>query len=115
MIINRQEIKNAVIEALAEQNEAGIQPIVIPPLVDKSNQVDSHVLTENVVDSLLRYKRYKGVKKGTTDTYEKHLHRFVRNFPVLPLETETILDYLDQFKGKTGRHKRNQHDWLNML
>jgi len=115
MVISTQQLKNVIREALAEQNEAGIQPIVIPPLVNKPNKNDSLVVTENVLDSLIRHKRYKRVKDGTIETYNKNLYRFARKFPVLPLETDTILEYLDQFKGETGRHKRNQHDWLNML
>ena len=115
MVINTRVIKNALREVLTEESEAGIQPIVIPPLAVKFNQVDSIVQTEKVVESLLRHKRYKRVKSGTIETYEKHLYRFARKFPVLPLETTTLMDYLDCFNGQTGRYKRNQHDLLSML
>jgi len=115
MTISTRQIKNAVKEALAEQNEAGIQPIIIPPLEEQSTQGNTPVLTQNVVDSLLRYKQHIGVKQGTTETYRKHLHRFARQFPILPLDIEVIMSYLDQFHGETGRHKRNQYDLLKSL
>jgi len=115
MSLSTQQIKRAVKEALAEQNEAGIQPIIIPPLAEQFNGVNTRVLTQDVVDSLLRHKQYKGVKDGTVKTYKKHLYRFARQFPALPLETTTLMDYLDRSNGKTGRYKRNQHDLLSML
>jgi integrase len=115
MIISTQEIKNAIKEVLAEQNEVGIQPIIIPPLEEQPRQDDTSVLTQDVVNSFLHYKEYKGVKEATVKTYKKTLHRFVRKYPILPLDTDTVLEYLDQFTGDTGRHKRNQHDRLNML
>jgi len=68
-----------------------------------------------VIDSLLRHKRYKRVKEGTIKTYKKTLCRFARIFTNLPLDTDTILEYLGQFTGNTGRYKRNQHDRLNLL
>jgi len=118
MSTSTKKIKNAMREVLAEEakeNEVVIQPIIIPPLKEQSIQVNTSVLTQDVVDSLLRHKEYKRVKEGTIKTYKKTLRRFARKFPNLPLDTDTILEYLGQFTGDTGRYKRNQHDRLNML
>jgi len=83
----------------------------------KGQYVQPHasVPTEAVIESLLRHKEYKGVKDGTVRTYKKHLNRFAKQFPTLPLETNIVMEYLGRFKGETGRHKRNQHDLLNIL
>ena len=115
MAINAKVIKNALKEALAEHNEAGIEALVFPPLKKQSSGASSAVLTQDVIDSLVRYKKHERAKDGTIQTYQKNLGRFARQFPVLPLETETVLSYLEQFNGKTGRYRRNQHDFLNML
>ena len=115
MSISTREIKNAVKEALAEQNEMGIQPIIIPPLAEQPNKVNTPVLTQDVVGSLLHHKRHKRIKEGTAKTYMKHLNRFAQQFPILPLDIEVIMSYLDQFQGETGRHKRNQYDLLKSL
>jgi len=80
-----------------------------------SDSVNTSLRTQAVVDSFLKLKQYKRVKEGTEKTYKKHLHRFAKQFPDLPLKNETIMDYLNQYSGKTGRYKRNQHDLLNML
>jgi len=115
MVISTQELKNAVKEALAEENKSWIQPLIYPPLEEQSTQDNTSVLTQDVVDSLLRHKEHKRVKEGTIKTYKKTLYRFARKFPNLPLDTETILEYLGQFTGDTGRYKRNQQDRLNIL
>ena len=118
MEISPRQLKNIVKQALAEEaqkGEWGIQPTVIPPLTGQYTQADSSIVTRDVVDSLLKYKRYKRVKEETIDTYQKRLHQFAKRFPTLPLETDVIMGYLDQFTGDTGRHKRNHHDVLNML
>ncbi|MFC2068539.1 tyrosine-type recombinase/integrase [Chloroflexota bacterium] len=115
MAISTREIKNAVKEALTEQNEGGIQPIVFPPLEERSDEINMTVRTQDVVARLLHHKQYARKKDDTFKTYRKHLNRFARRFPVLPLNTEVIMDYLDQYKGSTGRYKRNQYDLLSML
>ncbi len=115
MELSIKEIKNAVKQAIAEKDEEGISPIVIPPLTGQYTNANASVPTKDVVESLLRHKKYKGVKEGTLETYRKRLYRFVRQFPTLPLEIDIIMGYLDQFDGETGRYKRNQHDLLNLL
>jgi len=78
-------------------------------------QVMSQVHTRDVITSLLKQKKNKRVKNSTLQTYEKHLRRFAKEFPRMPLEIDVILDYLEHFNGETGRYRRNQQDLLNML
>ena len=113
--IGIKEIKNAVRQVIAEKDEAGIYPIVIPPLVERSTGVGSSVLTRDVVDSLLRHKQHKGIKEGSIKTYKKHLYRFAQQFPILPLDIEVVMCYLSNFHGETGRYRRNQYDILKGL
>ena len=89
MTVNIEYIKNAVRQVIREQDEAGISPIIIPPLAKPST---SSIQTNDVVESLLRHKRYARAKKGTLRTYQKHYDRFARRFPYLPLETKDILN-----------------------
>ena len=59
MSTSTKKIKNVMREVLAEEakeNEVVIQPIIIPPLKEQSIQVNTSVLTQGVVDSLLRHK-----------------------------------------------------------
>ena len=115
--IGIKEIKNAVREVITEKDEVGIYPKIIPPLVKQSTEVGASIRTEDVIKSLLRHMEYKRPRADseTTKTYSKHLYRFAKKYPILPLETITIMDYLDQFNGGTGRYKRNQYDLLKML
>ena len=84
MTVNIEEIRNALRQVIREKDEAVISPIVIPPLAKPST---NSIPTKDVIESLMRYKRYKRVKKGTIQTYQKHYDRFARRFPSLPLET----------------------------
>jgi len=70
------------LEARQQNNQANKQ----------SEPVNTSVRTQAVVDSFMRHKQYKGVKEETTRTYKKHLHRFAKQFPVLPLENEIKMD-----------------------
>jgi len=114
MVISIDDIKK-IKQLLVEEDAAGIQPIIIPPLEKQSTQTNTSILTQDVVDSLLRHKQYKGVKQGSFETYKKRLDGFAKQYPLLPLETRIIMNYLEQFKGDTRRYKQNQHDSLNML
>ena len=71
--------------------------------------------TRDVIDSLLNFKKYKRVKENTLVTYRKRFSQFERVSPWLPEEHESIMNYLNQFDGETGRHRRNHHDLLRML
>ncbi|MFC2044965.1 tyrosine-type recombinase/integrase, partial [Chloroflexota bacterium] len=122
MNITSQEIKRALRQVLAEEardrikrDEAGVQPLVTPPLKEARVVVGDVIRTQDVIDSLIRQKEYKRLKEGAIETYEKHYGCYARKFPTLPLDRETVMGYLEQFKGETGRFRRNQHDLLNML
>ena len=118
MAITSQKIKQIMKQVLAEEakeNKVDIQPVIIPPLTEQSTQINSSVLTQDVVDSLIRHKEYKGLKEGSIKTHKKRLGRFVKQHRFLPLDTETIMNYLEQFKGGTRRYMQNHHDSLNML
>jgi len=113
--INIKRIKNAVRQVIAEKDEIGIYPMVIPPLVEQTTPAKPIILTIKVVESLIRHKRYEGLKDSSIKTYIKNSMRFVSKYRYLPSDTDTVLDYLEQFEGGTGRFKRNQHDCVNML
>lgn len=115
MALTNTDIKR-IKQALTEENIAGgIQPTIIPPPADQSIKIDAPVKTQDVIDSLLLHKKHEGARDSTHKTYFKRLSRFAKAFPVLPLETEVIIDYLDQFNNGTKRYKRNLQDLLNML
>ena len=75
MTVNLEEIRNALRQVIREKDEAGISPIIIPPL---AKPLTNSIPTKDVVESLLRHKRYERVKKGTLRTYQKHYDRFAR-------------------------------------
>lgn len=110
MTLTSQEIKKAVKQALAEQareeNEAGIQPAFYPPLKKELVLINNGIKTQDVIDSFFSQKTYKGVKDETLKTYEKAFKRFATQFPILPLDTATVRDYVAQHAGGTGRYKQ---------
>lgn len=73
------------------------------------------IVTKDVIKSLIRHKKNKNLKEGAIETYEKRWNHFARRFPLLPEKIEPILEYLAQFGGESGRHRRNMQDLLNML
>lgn len=88
----------------------------IQPLQDIPIDCSPHrIPTQDVVKSLIRLKRNKNVKESSVTTYEKRFKQFAAQFPLLPEKEEQILEYLAQFTGETGRHRRNHQDLLNML
>ena len=61
MAITSQEIKIAVKQALAEESKKNtevINPMVIPPLLKQSTQINASVQTQNVIDSFLLHKKH---------------------------------------------------------
>ena len=92
-----------------------IQPLIFPPLAKQPIKIDASVKTQDVIDSFLLHKKHEGAGDGTKKTYTKRLSRFAKEFPDLPLETVTIMEYLDQFDTGTKRYKRNLQDLLNAL
>ena len=115
MVYNSELIKDALRQVLAEDNSAGISPQVIPPLEQTPESPAPALMTATVLDNFLDYKRYRSVSDGTLETYQSHIGHFAKQYPVLPLDVETVMGYIGGFTGETGRHKRNQHDRLNLL
>jgi integrase len=75
----------------------------------------SNIPTAAVIASFLNLKRNKRAKESTLFTYSKRLAHFEKTFPLLPAQSGTLIDYLAQFDGATGRHRRNIQDLLGML
>jgi integrase len=96
----------------------GVVSTLAPPQSSKRELPQprhSGIQTDKVIASLIEHKKYKGVKEGTVDTYLKRLSRFEREFPFLPDDLATIMNYLSNFAGETGRNRRNHQDCLAML
>ena len=115
MVISNQMIKYIIKETLAEENGAGICPTIIPPLANKTNEVNTSIRTQDVISILLRLKKHKRLKESTIETYEKCFARFERKFPFMPEKLDDILSYLDRYNGETGRYKLNEQTNLIML
>ncbi len=75
----------------------------------------SKIKTADVIHSLLKVKENKRLKQTSLDTYQKQLIHFQKKFLFLPVNSEAILYFLEQFTGKTGRRRRNIYDALTML
>ncbi len=71
--------------------------------------------TQDVLDSLLRIKRYQRLKESSLKTYEKHYAIFAKEFPLLPTDQGTIMNFLERFDGESGRTRLNWQAELNML
>ena len=79
MALTNADIKR-IQRVLTEINTTGIQPIIIPPLVEQSIKIDTSVKTQDVIDSFLLHKKHEGVGDETKKTYIKHLSRLQKNF-----------------------------------
>ncbi|MFC1983271.1 hypothetical protein ACFLV5_05775 [Chloroflexota bacterium] len=118
MAVNMEEmIKKAVREAIIERDEEGISPIIIPPLNNKETKIETNgsVRTQDVIDSLFRLKKHKGLKESTLKTYRKCFARFESRFLFMPDRLDDILSYLARYNGETGRYKLNEQANLRML
>jgi len=111
MAINTQEIKNAVKEAMAEENAAGIQPIIIPPLANERN-IESATATASVLEGFLAQKEDEGLKDTSLKRYKEMGDRFVGDCPVWPDTPEEIWSYLRPF---APTNKLNHFNFLKML
>ena len=111
MSISTQELKNAVKEALAEENESWIQPVVFTPLA-KEHNIESATATISIVDDLLVQKKDYGLRDTTLKRYRELGYRFARSFPQWQNESEIIQQYLRQF---APTNKLNHHNFLKML
>ena len=82
-----------------------------PPPRDESETVS----TSSLVDSFLKHKMNRGVKESTLRTYEKKLGPFERYFPILPEDLSPVMEFLANFTGKSGRHRKNYQATLRAL
>jgi len=120
MAINTEEIKRAVKEALVEQNESWIQPIVIPPLTDESNiesatPAQENIGTQDLIDEYLQYKDDGGAAEGYLSVRERKLRFFARQYPRLPYAPDVIRTYLRQFRARVVATRQDQWKALSDL
>lgn len=120
MSISTQEIKNAVKEALAEENEAGIQPIIFPPMADRRNidsatAINETISTPALIDEYLLYKADGGAADGYLAVRGRKLRFFARQYPQLPTNPYVLRTYLRQFKTKDVPTRQDQWKALSDL
>jgi len=84
-------------------------------LSDISSVAASKIRTQDAIDSLLKLKDYKELEESSLATYEKHFAIFAREFPILPIDQDILMEFLKRFNGKSGRTRLNWHSNLNML
>ena len=104
-----------LVPQLEYQRDQQLQPELVSSDITRNKTSNKQLRTRDVIDSLLSFKKYRRLKPSTMDTYTKRFNQFERKFPCLPDSAESILNYLSQFDGETGRHRCNQHEVLNML
>ncbi len=100
------------------RSHAGQAGEAIPPPTQPESLAQislSTISTATVIDSFLKMKKNKRLKPASLDTYQKRLEHFNRQFEFLPLDPETIEEYLSQFIGETGRNRLNQQDLLTIF
>ncbi len=119
MVVSTQEIKKALKEALAEENAAGINPIVIPPLQEAQIRIGNEVSdepcisTSEAIDRFSEIKRDLRLKVSTEQTNLKRLKPFVATFEFLPLDGSTIRKrFLNRYNVLSPRYQRNVYDVL---
>ncbi len=107
MEITIEDIRKTVKEALAEENAAGIQPMIIPPLATGGNTepvkpAQDTISMLDLIDECLLYKADAGAAEGYLKVRKRKLRFFARQYPQLPTEPEAIRTYLRQFKTADG-------------
>ena len=119
--ISIKQLKSALREVISEENEAGIQPITIPPLQEqiisggKIKDV-SRIPTSEAVDFFAEIKRDKRLKPNTIKTSLKRLKPFTATFLFLPLDSEPIRkNYLKRYLELSPRYHRNMYDAVDDL
>ncbi len=99
----------------SQTGQAG-EAISPPSQPEPTSQIRlSTISTAKAIESFKRMKNNKCLKKNSVETYGKLLEYFARQYPRLPLDSEPLMAYLDQFDGETHRHKLNNHSALSML
>ncbi len=114
MEITIEDIRKTVKEALAEENGAGIQPTIIPPLayghtIESTKTTGETISTPDLIAEYLIYKGDGGAAAGYLTVRERKLRSFSRQNPKLPGDQDTIRTYLRQFK--TAEVPTRQDQW----
>lgn len=65
MVISTQEIKRALKEVLAEENAAGINPMVIPPLREETIRIGDEVRDELCISTSEAIGRFSEIKRDS--------------------------------------------------
>ena len=119
MVIDRREIKSALREVLDEQSQAGIQPIIIPPLKEEPIRIGDEVRdepcisTSEAIDHFFEKKEDSRLKLSTKQTNLKRLKPFTATFEFLPLNGSAIRkQFLSRYNGLSPRYQRNVYDVL---
>lgn len=119
MVLSTREIKKALKEVLAEENAAGINPIVIPPLREETIRIggevrdDPCISTSEAIGRFSEIKRDSRLKVSTEQTNLKRLKPFVATFEFLPLDGGAIRkQFLSRYNGLSPRYQRNVYDVL---
>lgn len=114
MEITLEDIRKTVKEALAEENTAGIQPKIYPPLADgygieSAISTTDTIDTNNLINQYLVYKADGGAADGYLKVRERKLRFFARQYPQLPDDPDVLRTYLRQFK--TAEVPTRQDQW----
>jgi integrase len=118
MPISTQDIKTALKEVLAQENGAGIQPTIIPPLqepmkINSEVRDISRIPTSEAVDLFKEVKLYRRLKDSTIETSLKRLKPFTATFEFLPLDSDLIRkEFLKRYTERSPRYHRNIYDTL---
>jgi len=119
MEIITRELKKAIREALDEQSQAGIQPIIIPPLKEEPIRIGDEVRdepcisTSEAIDHFFEKKEDSRLKLSTKQTNLKRLKPFTATFEFLPLNGSAIRkQFLSRYNGLSPRYQRNVYDVL---
>jgi len=109
---------------LAEERQRTVEELAQRQAAQELHEQREPIDTQAVIDDLFRVKDVLSPPPGMNGevpekesraTWEKKFARIAHEISFLTDDRDTYLNYLAQFKGKTGRHKRNEFDALNML
>jgi integrase len=107
----REQIRHLRLEIVdLEQQHAVSAPSVVA-VEDAPAQVSPR--TEEVVAYVKNVFENKGTKGR--EKYFVKWRKFARDFPELLQDPQVILEYLSQFQGETGRHRKNWQVQLKLL
>ena len=119
MEITIEDIRKTVKEVLAEENAAGINPMIIPPLQEEPIRIGDEVRdepcvsTSEAIDLFSEIKRNSRLKDSTEKTNLKRLKPFAAKFEFLPLDSDTIrTQFLIYYTKLSPRYHRNVYDVL---